>query len=143
MVDSQQLHPPYVLETSAAINLERANRLHRLPPPGYEIIVPFAVAREMNPENPGTPASTKNWLSKGRIAHSTPKEESLYRELILNPAVDDGEAQAMAVAYYRDATLVIDEKKTGEVWRIARSYGIPCITSEDLWNKIHPRLPGF
>lgn len=136
-------HGSYVLDTSATINLERSNRLTSLHLPGSWIILPSAVAREMNPDNPGTPESTKKWLVAGRVAHLNGQEESLYRELILNPAVDDGEAQAMAMAYYRSAALVIDEKKTGELWRIAQSYGITCITSEEFFNKMKPRLPGI
>lgn len=139
----QPISGPYVLDTSAAINLERSNRLRSLPLPGDWIIIPSGVFREMNPDNPGTPESTKRWLAAGRVAHLIPQEEPLYRELILNPAVDDGEAQAIAIAYYRNAVLVIDERKTGEVWRIAQSYSIKCMTSEEFFNKIRPRLPGF
>ena len=133
----------YVLETSAAINLERANRLIKLEYPGDWLIVPSGVAMELNPDFKGTPESTKKWLNKGKIAHSTELEESLYRKLILNPAVDDGEAQAIAIAHYRKAVLIIDEKKNGEVWRVAESYNIECITSEEFINKIFPHLPGF
>ena len=144
MIDSAQSNSgPYVLDTSAAINLERSNRLRSLPPPGDWIIVPSGVAREKNPDNPVTPEATKKWLAAGKVAHFTPQEESLYRQLILNPAVDDGEAQAIAMAYYRNAVLVIDEKRNGEVWRIAQSYGISCVESEEFFDKIKPRLPGF
>lgn len=82
-------------------------------------------------------------LAMGKITHFTEQEEALYRRLILHPAVDDGEAQAIAVAYYRKAALVIDEKKGGEVWKIAQRYGIKCIDSEKFWNKLSPKLPGF
>jgi predicted nucleic acid-binding protein len=140
---AQSISGSYVLDTSAAINLERSGRLGSLPPPGNWIILPPGVAREMNPDNPGTPEATKKWLAAGRVAHLTDQEESLYRELILNPAADDGEAQAIAMAYYRGAVLVIDEKKTGELWRISQSYSITCVTSEELFNKIKPRLPGL
>ena len=134
----------YVLDTSAAINLERSDRIGRLEPPGNSLMVPSGVAREMNPDNPGTPLDTKKWLSRGIISHfNDNNEEALYKSLILNPAVDDGEAQAMTLAYYRNATLVIDEKKQGEVWRIAQSYGIHCITSDEYWDIICPKLPGF
>ena len=133
----------YVLETSAIINLERSNRLSKLTYPGDWLIVPSGVVMELNPDYKGTPESTKRWLSKGRVAHFTGEEESMYRKLILNPAVDDGEAQAIAMAHYRNATLVIDEKKYGEVWRIAQSYDIKCITSEEFINIISPRLPGL
>ena len=139
----QPISTAYVLDTSAAINLERSNRLGNLPPPGNWIIIPSGVAGEMNPDHAGTPVSTKKWLGKGRVTHFTDKEESLYRELILHPAIDDGEAQAIAIAYYRGAVLVIDEKQIGEVWKIAQSYGITCITSAELLNTIKPRLPGI
>jgi len=97
----------------------------------------------MNPNYHGTPAATKKWLRQGTISHFAPEEESLYRKLILHPAVDDGEAQAIAMAYHRGAVLVIDEKKGGQVWGIAQSYGVKCISSEEFWDEIHPRLPGF
>ncbi|MEW6669797.1 MAG: hypothetical protein AB1512_31695 [Thermodesulfobacteriota bacterium] len=106
-------------------------------------MIPSGVSREMNPDNPGTPESTKKWLASGKVAHLTPQEESLFRELILNPPVDDGEAQAIAMAYYRKAVLVMDERETGEVWRLAQRYGIKCMTSQEFFNRINPRLPGL
>jgi len=39
--------------------------------------------------------------------------------------------------------LVIDEKREGVVWKIAESYGVKCINSDELWNTIYPRLPGL
>jgi len=133
----------YVLETSAAINLERSNRLGDLPPPGNWVILPSGVAGELHLDYEETPVATKKWAAKGKIAHFTSQEESLYRKLILHPAIGDGEGAAIAMAYCRNEALVIDEKKTGEVWRIAQSYGITCMVSEEFFDKIKPRLPGF
>jgi predicted nucleic acid-binding protein len=133
----------YVIDTSAAINLERQNRLQKLPAPSGWIILPSIVANELNPNYSGTPEATKKWLLKGKIASFSGNEEELYRLLILNPAIDDGEAQAISMAHYRQATLVIDEKRDGTVWKIAESYGIKCITSDGLWTTIFPRLPGI
>ncbi len=49
----------YILDTSAAINLERQNRLSKLPAPGDWIILPSIVADELNPNYQGTPEATK------------------------------------------------------------------------------------
>ena len=38
---------------------------------------------------------------------------------------------------------VIDEKKNGQVWEIAESYGIRCVDSEQFLNEIKPRFPGL
>ncbi len=134
---------PHVLDTSAGINLERSHRLDKLPPPGDWIIVPSIIATELNPADSRTPEPTKKWLNKGKIAHFQPQEETLYKQLILNPAVDDGEAQAIAIAYHRGTALIIDEKRNGVVWNIARNLGIECVSSEEFWNVYNPHLPGF
>lgn len=142
-VPSQSIQS-YVLDTSAIINLERSNHLKQLLVfPGDWLIVPSIVARELNPNISGTPAATKNWLNGGKVAMFIDKEESLYRRLVLHPGVDDGEAQAIAMARNRGATLVIDEKKNGQVWNIAESHGIRCISSAEFLNEIKPRLPGL
>lgn len=67
----------------------------------------------------------------------------LYKQLMLNPAVDDGEAQAISMAYFRQAILIIDEKRDGAVWNIARDLGIDCKSSEEFWDMYNPRLPGL
>ena len=134
---------PYVLDASAGINLEHSHHLSRLTPPGDWLIVPSIVAHELNPNHPGTPESTKRWLSKGKVSHFQPEEEILYKQLILNPAVDDGEAQAISMAHSRKAILIIDEKRDGVVWNIAQNLGVDCISSEEFWNRYNPRLPGF
>lgn len=133
----------YVIDTSAAINLERKNRLSKLPTPGDWIILPSIVANELNPDFQGTPEATKKWIFKGKTTHLTVEEEILYKKLILNPAIDDGEAQAISIAYFRKATLVIDEKKGGVVWNIAENYKVKCITSDTFWDTLNPRLPGI
>lgn len=139
----QSVYSSYVLETSATINLERLNHLSDLPPPGNWIILPSGVAGELHLDYDETPAATKKWVARGKIAHFTSQEESLYYELIMHPAIGDGEGAAIAMAYYRNEVLVIDEKKTGEVWKIAQSYGITCMVSEEFFNKMKPRLPGL
>jgi predicted nucleic acid-binding protein len=133
----------YVIDTSAAINLERNNRLSKLPIPGDWIILPSIVANELNPNFQGTPETTKKWILKGKTTHFSSEDEQLYKQLILNPAVDDGEAQAISIAHFRKATLVIDEKKNGVVWAVANSLQVDCIDSDTFWNKLHPRLPGL
>lgn len=93
---------PYVLDTSAIINIERLDRIKYLPDvPGDWFVVPSIVARELKPNEPGTPAATKNWLGKGKVATFVGEEESIYLRLILYPGIDDGEAQAIAMAHCR------------------------------------------
>jgi predicted nucleic acid-binding protein len=133
----------YVIDTSAAINLEHKDRLSKLPTPGDWMILPSIVANELSPDFKGTPESTKKWVLKGKTTHFSQEEETLYKKLILNPAIDDGEAQAISIAHFRKATLVIDEKKGGVVWTVAESYQVICITSDTFWNTLHPRLPGL
>ena len=142
-IDPKTINSGYVVDTSAIINLERSNQLIGFELPGDWIIVPSAVARELNPNYHGTPEATKRWLQKGKISKFTSDEELLYRKLILHPSVDDGEAQAIAMAFCRKKTLVIDEKRKGQVWEIAESYGIRCIDSEQFLNEIKPRFPGL
>jgi predicted nucleic acid-binding protein len=131
----------YVLDTSAIINMEHSKALNNMEFPDKWLVVPSGVARELNVDNHLTPEITRRWLKQGKAASFTKEEELLYRKLVINPAVDDGEAQAIAMAFYRKKTLVIDEKKNGQVWKIAESYGIRCIDSKQFLNEIKPQLP--
>jgi len=141
--DSETIQSGYVIDTSAIINLERSNQLTIFELPGDWIIVPSVVALELNPNYHGTPEATRRWLKRGKISQFTGDEELVFRKLVLHPAVDDGEAQAIAMAYCRNKTLVIDEKKNGQVWNIAESFGIRCIDSKQFLKEIKPKFPNI
>lgn len=138
--DSETVYSGYVLDTSAIINLERSKQLIVFELPGDWIIVPSFVAGELNPNFHGTPEATKRWLRRGKISKFTGDEELIFRKLILYPAVDDGEAQAIAMAYCRKKTLVIDEKRNGQVWKIAERFGIRCIDSKQFLGEVKPKF---
>ena len=143
IADSENVPIGYVLDASAIINLEKKKLIAGLESPGDWIMVATIVAGEINPDFPGTPEATKQWLRSGKITGLTTLEEATFRKLILKPGMDPGESQAIAVAYSRHKTLVIDEKKTGSVWGTATGMGIRCIDSSQFINEIKPSFPGF
>ena len=124
---------PYVFDASSLINLERKDKeLSFLSGLGGRVFISQKVAEEVDEPRSGL----SRWISRngGCIKSLLPEEDRLYRRFITQAdlRIHDGEATALAIAFNRDGTLVIDDKVAR---RKAESHGIPCVSLEGLLNQ--------
>lgn len=97
-----------VYDTSPLILLDGLGYLPALREMGESLAIPDAVARELSrqPGKPGPHVPELDWVVTKR-----PSEATLRRVLEGPPAVDAGEAEAIALALGEQTNLIIDESK--------------------------------
>jgi predicted nucleic acid-binding protein len=100
---------PVVTDSTCLIGLERIERLDILPALFDPILIPPEVQREF-----GTPLP---WLIV-----ETPADQALVAALKL--LVDDGEAEAIALAHEQGRRIILDDRRARSV---ARSLGVTII----------------
>lgn len=110
---------PVVFDSSSLIELERMKELRIL---SYvRVCVPEKVAEEVNQKG----SDLARWINKNRnrIARMLPAESRTYMGLMVqsDPAIDDGEAVAIAIASHRGLELVIED---GAGRKAARNLGL-------------------
>lgn len=113
--------------------------LRRLSQLGARVRIPERVIREVNLRG----SRLAQWIERhpdAVVTYTLPEEDNLYLQLIKeNPGLGDGEAQAIAVAYYRQWTMVTEDVYAR---RVADRAGVRCINIRDLFPPppIQPRL---
>lgn len=100
---------PVVADSTCLIGLERIARLDLLPVLFDPVLIPPVVEREF-----GHPLG---WLGV-----EAPANRALVTSLRI--LVDDGEAEAIALAYERECRIILDDRHARSV---ARSMGMPII----------------
>jgi predicted nucleic acid-binding protein len=100
---------PVVTDSTCLIGLERIGHLDILPALFEPILIPLEVQREFGTLLP--------WLTV-----ETPADQALVAALKL--LVDDGEAEAIALAHVRGWWIILDDRRARSV---ARSLGITII----------------
>jgi predicted nucleic acid-binding protein len=129
--DSELVFDLYVLDASALIEFERSQDLRRrLSYPEDSIVVPQLVAKEVSKIR-GKPLA--EWVGKHRANVSrcmTTGESALAQKLLVEfrHLIDACDAQAIAIAKERGATLVTGERH--RMPSVAAEYRVRCIAPD-------------
>lgn len=118
---------PLVFDSSSLIALEKAKELRVL---SYlSVCIPKKVAEEVGKGG----SDLKRWLDMNPrvVTHMLPVESAEFLRLMVssNPAIDDGEAVAIAIARNRGLRLVIEDR-AGRI--VASQLGVECVSADDL-----------
>jgi len=101
--------PPIVVDSTCLIGLERIGQLDLLPGLFETVVIPPEVAREF--------AVSLDWL---RVEN--PTDDALVTSLKL--LVDQGEAEAIALAYEKSCSILLDDRQARSV---AKQMGLKII----------------
>lgn len=130
---------PYIFDASALINLERQNKLWHLSEHGDSVVIHYRIAKEVT-KSPRSDLA--GWIARHpRIITRTflPKEGELYISLRQQrtPKIQDPDAIAIAIAWYRKGILVCDDNTALQK---ANHHGVNCITVDQFVLKIELRM---
>ena len=103
------MKPPIVVDSTCLIGLERIGQLDLLPGLFETVVIPPEVAREF--------AVSLDWL---RVEN--PTDDALVTSLKL--LVDQGEAEAIALAYEKSCSILLDDRQARSV---AKQMGLKII----------------
>jgi predicted nucleic acid-binding protein len=123
-----------VFEASSLIELERRKLLRKLTSLGSRVVIPIRVARDIN--NPNVPKSSplRQWLQQHSSVitrFQTAAENELYmRLLVTRRKLGDGEDSAIAIAFCRALTLVVEDQAARQV---AEELGMVCKSVKDVF----------
>ena len=130
--------PAYIFDASSLINLERQNKLWHLSEHGDLVVIHHRTAKEVAKSR----TDLAEWISKhpDRITYTFLTEEGkLYIRLRQQkiPKVQDPDAIAIAIAWYRKGILVCDD--TAALQK-ANHYSVTCLTVNQFVQKIEPQM---
>jgi len=131
--------PAYIFDASSLINLERQNKLWHLAEHGDLVTIHERIDKEVT-KNPRSDLA--EWISKHPkvITHTfLPEEGQLYIKLRQQktPKIQDPDAIAIAIAWYRNGILVCDDNAALQK---ANHYGVTCLTVYQFIQKIEPQM---
>ena len=130
---------PYVFDASSLINLERQNKLWHLSEYGDLVVIHYRIAKEVT-KDPRSRLS--EWINKhpSIISYTfLPQESELYISLRQQkiPKVQDPDAIAIAIAWYRKGILVCDDNPALQK---ANHHGVTYLTADQFMQKIEPQM---
>ena len=130
---------PYVFDASSLINLERQNKLWHLTEHGDSVVIHYRIAKEVT-KNPRSDLA--EWVARhpDRITHTFLTQESeLYIRLRQQrtPKIQDPDAIAIAIAWYRKGFLVCDDNAALQK---AKRHDVNCLTVDLFLQKIEPQM---
>jgi len=131
--------PSYIFDASSLINLERQNKLWHLSEHGDLVVIHYRIAKEVT-KSPRS--GLAEWITRrpDRITRTfLTQEGELYIRLRQQrtPKIQDPDAIAIAIAWYRKGILVCDDNPA---LRKANHYGVTCLTVDQFVQKIEPQM---
>jgi len=139
MVQQGMNESSYIFDASSLINLERQNKLWHLSQHGDLIVIHHRIAKEVTKNQR---SGLAKWLARhpSRITYTfLPQEGELYIRLRQQrtPKIQDPDAIAIAIAWYRKGVLVCDDNPArGKASR----HGVNCLTANEFIKKIEPQM---